>query len=487
MKKDELLNVVKAKIGDASFVVASNREPYMHVRKGERIQCIRPASGMAVALDSIMRACGGLWVAHGSGNADREFVDGGDGLMVPAGDERYRLRRVWMNRKEEEGYYDIISNEMFWPLCHTVYVRPKYNEEAWQQYMEINRRFVDAILDEIEDKNAFVWFQDFHLALAPKMLKEKKPDILTAHFWHVPWPHPERFRSCPWKNEILESLLANDLIGFHTRYNCNNFLDSVDRSLEAKCDRAEYFVSYSERKTFVRPFPVSVDFERIAGLSDKSVKCGEVDNLRKRYNLHDKLVFLGVERIDYTKGIPEKIKAFKWFLRDNPEFREKAVLIQVGAPSRIRLEEYRRIMDEISELVEDVNWEYGTDRWSPIIYLPEHHDFDEVVKYYRLADYCIVSSLHDGMNLVAKEYVAAKTDSSGMLVLSEFAGASEELMEAVQVNPYDTKSFAGKLQEMVKMSDEEKERRMKKMRGVVEERNIYMWAANVISSLARLS
>jgi trehalose-6-phosphate synthase len=485
--KQSLVEIVKSKIGDALFVIASNREPYMHVRDGENIKCIRPASGMATALDSVMRACGGVWVAHGSGNADKAVVDKKNGLLVPEGEGRYRLRRVWMSRREEEGYYDIVSNEMFWPLCHTVYVRPVFDEHAWRFYRKINERFAKAVLSEIGGRRAFVWFQDFHLSLAARFLKEKRGDIVTAHFWHIPWPQNETFRACPWKNEILKGLLSNDLLGFHTRYHCNNFLETVDRNIEAKTDRAEYSVSYRGSKTHVIPFPISVDYGRIGPLSDKSVKAGGVDLLKTRYGLHDKLVILGVERVDYTKGIPEKLKALDWFLRKNPEYLEKIVYLQIGAPSRMRLDEYRRVNEDIEELVEEINWRHGTDKWSPVVYINKHHDFDEILSFYRLADYCIVSSLHDGMNLVAKEYLSSKTDEDGMLILSRFAGAAEELGDALLVNPYDTRRFYNLLKKAVKMKPSEKKKRMRKMREIVRENNIYTWAENIISQISRLT
>lgn len=487
MDKKELSELVREKLGDSLFVVASNREPYIHVRDGEEEKCIRPASGMAVSLDSVMKASGGVWVAHGSGNADRDFVDESDGLMVPPEDGEYRLRRVWMNRSEEEGYYDIIANEMFWPLCHTVYVRPVFDEEAWRKYKRINERFADAILEEIGDREAFVWFQDYHLSLAPMYLKKKRPDVVTAHFWHIPWPQNETFRACPWKKDILKGLLANDLVGFHTRYHCNNFLETVDRNMEAKTDRAEYSISYKGHKTLIKPFPISVDYEKINTLASSSGDDDITESLKKRYALHGKRVFLGVERVDYTKGVPEKLKAFDWLLKRNPKYRGKAVYVQIAAPSRMRLKEYRNINEEINELVEEINWRYGSDEWTPIIYLNIHHDFREIVNFYKLSDYCVVSSLHDGMNLVAKEYVSAKPDDSGVLVLSNFTGASEELKDALQVNPYDTRRFARVLKNAVKMKDEKKRDKMRRLRETVCEHNIYSWAGKIIYDISRLS
>lgn len=486
MDKDSLLEAVSEKVGEARFIVASNREPYMHVRDGEKLRCIRPASGMAVALDSVMQACGGTWVAHGSGNADREVVDENDGIMVPESEGRYRLRRIWMSRREREGYYDIISNEMFWPLCHTVYVRPRFDEKSWKYYRRINQRFADAIISEVGQDKAFVWFQDFHLSLAPKMIKQKRPDISCAHFWHIPWPQNETFRACPWKNEILTGLLSNDLLGFHSRSHCNNFLETVDRNIEAKTDRALYNVTYKRHTCEIKPFPISVDFEMISLQADSNVKSGEMERIKSMYRLWDKKVILGVERIDYTKGIPEKLKAYDWLLNKKPKYAGEVVYIQIGAPSRIRLDEYRRVTEEIRELVEDINWRHGTDEWTPIIYLPRHHDFEQILLYYALADICIVSSLHDGMNLVAKEYLSAKNDDDGVLVLSKFTGASEELIEALQVNPYDTRRLAKAMGKALRMKEEDRLNRMKALRQIVGENNIYNWAAQFISQMSRV-
>jgi trehalose-6-phosphate synthase len=485
MDKNELAGVFKDKLQDAMMVVLSNREPYVHVHEKNSIRCIRPASGMAVALDSIMQACGGLWVSHGAGNADEETVDETSKVMVPPKNPAYALKRVWMTKKEEEGYYDIVSNEMFWPLCHTVYIRPKFDERAWRTYRAINRRFVDALLEEIGDRKAFVWFQDFHLSLAPKMLKDRRPDIVSAHFWHIPWPQNETFRACPWKNEILEGLLANDIMGFHTRYHCNNFLETVDRNLESRTDKAEYSVSFKRHKTYVHPFPISVDYDYINGMS-QSVGQEQIAKLRQKEGCTNRFVVLGVERIDYTKGIPEKLNAIDWFLTKNPDYRGKFTYIQIGSPSRIRLEHYKDITEEIDLLVERINWKHGTNRWHPIIYRNYHHDMEEIIEYYKMADCCIVSSLHDGMNLVAKEYISAKTDDEGILILSKFTGASEELDPALKVNPYDTRRFAKALKKAIKMKEEESTDRMRKLRWTVSEHNIYTWAEKVITQAQKI-
>jgi len=482
-----LKDLVKSKLGESLFIVASNREPYVHTYKEDRIEFQRPASGMAIALDSVMQACGGVWVAHGSGDADKETVDGKDKIAVPPSNPKYTLRRVWMNKEEEEGYYYGLSNETFWPLCHIVYVRPKFNESDWDMYKKINKRFADAILEEAAGLKAFVWLQDFHLSLVPKILKEERPDLVTAHFWHIPWPNPEAFRICPWKEEILEGLLANDLIGFHTRYNCNNFLDTIDQTLEAKTDRDLYSVSYKGSTTFVKPFPIGVDYKYVSDISNSPETEMETVQVKRRYNLKDKIVGVGVERIDYTKGICERFKAIDRFLEKYPEYQGRFVFIQLGAPSRVYLDSYKKINDEIEALAHKINWKYRRDHWNPIIFIREYTDMEKIIAFYKLANICIVSSLHDGMNLVAKEFIAAQNDINGILLLSRFAGSAQELQEAILINPYDTEKFADAIKEGIELPPEEKKARMEKMRETVKENNIYKWAWDVISSLTRLS
>jgi alpha,alpha-trehalose-phosphate synthase [UDP-forming] len=482
-----LKDLVKSKLGDTIFVIASNREPYIHTFKEGKVECILPASGMVTALDPIMQACGGIWVAHGSGNADKEVVDAQDKTQVPPNNPRYALRRIWLDKTEEDGYYYGLSNETLWPLCHTVYVRPKFNKADWEQYKKINERFAEAILSEIGEQKAFVWFQDFHLALAPKMVKDKNPNVTTAHFWHIPWPNTEAFRICPWKREILEGLLANDIIGFHVRYHCNNFLDTVDQTLEAKTDRDTYSVSYKGSITRVKPFPISIDFKSISDTANSPEVELEMLQIRQKFNLKDKIVAVSVERIDYTKGIPERLKAIDVLLEKYPEYRQKFVFLQLGAPSRTHIDAYERINKEIDSLVEEINLRYQADDWVPTVFWREHHGLRRILACYKLANICIVSPLHDGMNLVAKEFIAAQNDLGGMLVLSRFCGSSRELQDAILINPYDTEEFVEGIRDGIVIQAEERKRRMEKMREIVKENNIYAWAGNVISALKKIA
>jgi trehalose-6-phosphate synthase len=341
------------------------------------------------------------------------------------------------------------------------------------------------VLEEAEGKKAFVFIQDYHLSLLPKMIKEKNSAIITAQFWHIPWPNPEAFRICPWQKEILEGLLANDLLGFHIRYHCNNFMDTVNRCLEAKVDFEQYERTYNNHKTAIRPFPISVDFNEFSlGAQQDEVK-DEIGEIRTKLGLKDEIIGIGIERFDYTKGLPDRLRAIDRFLEDNPQYLRKVVYIQAGVMSRVQIEAYKTLNIEIDRLVEQINWKYGTHGWKPIILLRENLSQLTLLALRLMSDFCVVSSLHDGMNLVAKEYVASRYDENGVLILSQFTGSSRELTDAVLVNPYATDHFAEAIKKAIEMPDVEKRRRMRKMRNIVRENNIYKWAGDIITDLLK--
>jgi trehalose 6-phosphate synthase len=482
-----LQDVVREKLGNFRLVVVSNREPYLHVYAKERVVCERPASGMASALDPVLRACGGLWVAHGGGAADQLMVDAQDRVLVPPEDPRYTLKRVWLTEEEEAGYYYGFANEALWPLCHVVFARPRFDLSDWTFYKQVNEKFAQAVLSEIGDEPAVVWIQDYHFALLPRLLKEARPDLLVAQFWHIPWPNPEAFRICPWKHEILWGLLANDLLGFHIRYHCDNFLATVDRELEARVDRERSSVFHHNGiETLVRPFPISTDF---AGLS-RQVEGEEVKQegrrLQKVYQLHGQRICLGLDRLDYTKGIPERLRAVDRLFSKYPAYRRHVTFVQAGPESRVHIKRYKDLSEEISGLVEEINWRYGTTDWTPVLLLCQHLPLPQVLALYRLAEVCVVSSLHDGMNLVAKEYIAAANDRNGVLVLSRFTGAARELSQALLINPYDTETFADTLAAALDMEAEERGSRMLALRDTVEKNNIYRWAGKILTALTAL-
>lgn len=482
--KSNLQELIKEKLSDYMFIVVSNRQPYVHVLKKGKIQCQRGAGGVITALDPIMQACNGLWVAYGNGEADRKVTDKEDKVMVPEDNPSYTLKRVWLTKEEEHGHYYGYSNEALWPLCHMAFQRPNFRESDWGYYRQVNEKFADAVLKEVGKKKAFIWIQDYHLTLLPKILKEKAGQrLIIAHFWHIPWPNFETFRICPHKHDILDGLLSNDLLGFHIRYHCDNFIDAVDRELESKIDREKFSVVRSGQETLIRPYPISVDFEGINETSRSPVVVADVEALREEFSLVGKKVLLGLDRIDYTKGIPERLLAIDHFLEKYPDFKEKIVFLQMGEISRIHIPQYKALNDEINKIVEEINWKHSTDSWDPIIMVRRHLSFHELLAFYRLGDLCVVSSLHDGMNLVAKEFLSARSDEGGMLVLSQFTGAARELTDAILINPYDRDQFSDGIFQALTLSEEERLKRMTKLRQIVQDHNIYRWAGKILSEL----
>jgi trehalose 6-phosphate synthase len=483
--KERLEEVAQTRLGGAKLIVVANREPYIHRYCDGEIELIRPAGGMTTALDPVMRACGGVWVAHGSGDADRDVSDECGRVRVPPDDESYVLRRVWLTKEDEEGYYYGLSNSTLWPLCHQVFCRPTFDPAHWDVYWRVNEKFAQAVLDEAGDEPALVFVQDYHFALLPGLLKAARPDLVVAQFWHIPWPNSEKFLLCPWAGEILDGMLGNDLLGFQTQQHCNNFLETVDRALECRLDREKFAVTRGGHETSVRPFPISVDPELAAEYLGEEWE-DRAQALRKKYRLSDRKLLVGVDRVDYTKGIPERLRAVDRLLQKHPELKGTFHFLQVGAPSRTHLAAYRDLTDEVQDLADRINWEHGTDRWQPVVFLNEHHGPEEITLLYRMAAGCVVSSLHDGMNLVAKEFVTARDDDRGVLVLSQFTGAARELTDAILINPFDVEELANGLFTALKMPLEEQETRMRRMRAHVADNNIYRWAGQLLSAVGKL-
>lgn len=483
----KLRDLVCAKLGENALFVVSNREPYMHVVDEVTgiTKCIRPASGVVTAIHPILCACGGTWIAHGAGNADKKFVNSKDKLGVPPEDNRYILKRIWLNKEEEDGYYYGFSNEGLWPLCHNTHTRPIFRETDWNTYKKVNQKFADSVLEELPAKNPFVFIQDYHFTLLGRMIKEKRSDATIALFWHIPWPTPESFSICPYQKEILDGMLGCDLIGFHVQSHCNNFLDTANRLLESRVDTERFSVSRLNKETFIRAFPISVNghVNKEAEMPDLGRQTAKI---KTEFDLEDKIIGIGVDRIDYTKGIVERVLAIDRFFEKYPQYKKKVVFIQMAAPSRIHIKRYHDLMAEIDELVEKKNWKHTDGNWKPILYLKKHFSAEEIIPYYKMADFCLVSSLHDGMNLVAKEYVAAKEDLSGVLILSQFTGAARELTDAVQFNPYAIEEFAGVIKVSIEMSPDEKKKRMENMRKIIAKNNIYRWAGNIVTELTSL-
>ena len=478
------------KLHDKPLFVVSNREPYMHVfnEKDKSINVIVPASGVVTALEPVLRACNGTWIANGSGTADREVVDAKDQLRVPPDHPSYTLRRVWLNDEEDKGYYEGFSNEGLWPLCHIAHTRPIFRPEDWLQYQKINRRFADAVLEEMEGiESPILLAQDYHLALLPRMVKEARPEARVAIFWHIPWPNPEAFGICPWQRELVDGLLGADLIGFHIQSHCNNFLETVDRAVEALTEWDRFAVNRRGHLTRVRPYPISVAFPENSPALNESRNAGaERAALCAELGIEASLLGVGVDRVDYTKGILERFRAIERFLELNPAFQQRFTFVQIGAPSRTDIERYKNFLAEVSAETERINAHFQTPRWKPIVLLKRHHSHEEIARYYHAASFCMITSLHDGMNLVAKEFVAARDDERGALILSTFAGAAHELSDALLVNPYDVSQLADTIHRALEMSEEEQAARMQRMRHDVRERNVYRWAAHLLSDLTEI-
>ncbi|MEO5971361.1 MAG: trehalose-6-phosphate synthase [Bdellovibrionia bacterium] len=478
---------VQKLFGNTQLCVVANREPYVHNHKDSQIEILRPASGLVTAVEPIVRACSGLWIAHGSGTADRETADSSGKLSVPPGKPEYQIKRVWLSKEEEEGFYYGFSNEGLWPLCHLAHTRPNFDSDDFQTYREVNEKFAHAFLEEHKESNPIALIQDYHFTLLPQMIRAEKPDAILSLFWHIPWPNPEAFGICPWKKELLRGMLGADLIGFHTQFHCNNFLDTVDRFLEARVDREQFSVTIQGHVCYAKPFSISVEWPSRYDIPVEAF-AKEREELLAELNLPmDIKIGIGVDRIDYTKGIVERLRSVEKLLDKHPELVGKFVFIQIGAPSRTHIKAYKDLNLEVQEIADHVNKKFSKAEVPPILLKLTHHDAPDIYRYYRAADLCFVSSLHDGMNLVAKEYVSAHSDMSGALVLSTFAGASRELTEAMIVNPYDIEECAAALFHALTMPEAERRRRMERMIATVSEKNVYAWAGSFLSEIHRIA
>jgi trehalose-6-phosphate synthase len=473
--------------GKSQICVVANREPYIHNRKGKKIEVVRPASGLVTAMEPIMRACSGMWIGHGSGSADRESADRHGIILVPPEQPEYSLKRVWLSREEENGYYYGFSNEGLWPLCHIAHTRPTFRKSDWKAYVKVNEKFASAFAEEMKTVAPIALIQDYHFACLPEMIRKRRPDAVVSLFWHIPWPNPESIRICPWKQELLEGMLGADLIGFHIQYHCNNFLDAVDTFLEARVDRENFTVTMKGHTSYIRPFPISIDWPSQVEPAPETFPSLRTQLLEDLGIAQDSVVAVGVDRLDYTKGIVERLQAVEVLLDNHPELVGKFVLIQISAPSRAQIKRYQELDFEVKELALRINGRFQRNGYEPIMLRTSHHDSHEVMRYYRAADLCVVTSLHDGMNLVAKEFIASRSDLGGALVLSSFTGAARELTEAYVVNPYDTEEVAEAMYRAISADVPERQRRMKWMRNLVSQNNVYDWARKFLVEVHRIS
>jgi trehalose 6-phosphate synthase len=468
------------------IVILANREPYIHEKTADGVRVVHPASGLVTALEPVMRACSGVWVAHGSGTADRGAVDKNDRVRVPPGEEAYSLRRVWLTEAEENGYYYGFANEGLWPLCHVAHARPTFRAEDYEQYRKVNQRFASAVCQEVDSNDPIILVQDYHFALAPKMIRDRLPRATIITFWHIPWPNKERTGICPWRDELISGMLGSSILGFHTQQHCNNFIDSVDAFMESRIDRESNAIIQGARKTIVRPYPISIEWpvrwlEKVPSVR----KCRA--QVRRELGLReDALLGIAIDRMDYTKGIEERLAAVDQLLARNPEFRGKFTFVQLAAPSRTKIAHYRELGERVEAITREINQKWANGDYRPIFLLNTHHEPTDVFRYYRAAELCYVSSLHDGMNLVSKEFVAARDDEEGVLVLSEFTGAARDLTEALIVNPYDLRQSSDALAAALRMPIAEQRERMRSMRRIVSEFNVYRWAGRMLVDAAEL-
>jgi alpha,alpha-trehalose-phosphate synthase [UDP-forming] len=482
-----LQRLVRDELGSPEMIVVSNREPYVHHHGADgRRRMEVPASGMVTALEPIVRACGGVWVAHGSGSADREVVDLHDRIRVPPEDPAYTLKRVWLRPEEEQGYYCGFSNEGLWPLCHLAYVRPAFREGDWNAYRSVNQQFATAVVRETRRPDPVILIQDYHLALLPGLIRTRKPNATIALFWHIPWPSAETFGVCPWKDEIVRHLIAADVVGFHTRQYCLNFLATAEQLLECRVDHERMTVTMEGHVCRVAAHPISIEWPppQLKALPAVAVSRARI---RRRHGIGSNVhLGVGVERWDFTKGIVERLHALEALLARRPDLRGRIVLLQVAAPSRASLPAYQALQRQTLAEVERINARFTSSSWKPIVLVDRHQSAEQVCELFRAADFCLVNSLHDGMNLVSKEFVAARDDEDGVLILSAFTGASRELVEALLVNPFCISETAAAIEAAITMPREERRERMRLMRRTVMDNNVYRWAGSMLLDLAQV-
>jgi trehalose 6-phosphate synthase len=468
------------------IIVLANREPYSHDRRADgQIEVRHACSGLVHAVEPLLSACGGVWVAHGSGSADAVVVDATGGVPVPPGKPSYRLRRVWLSEAEHEGYYYGFANEGLWPLCHRAFVKPVFRATDLDAYWVANSRFAEAVAEEALDDAPIVLVQDYHFALAPAMIREARPASRISTFWHVPWPDAQTFAMCPWGAQLLDGLLGSSILGFQTATDRDNFADCVAQTVDAAVDREQMVVTYGTRCVRLRIYPASIPWS--AGMdAPPRQECRRA--LQETLALPDGArVAVGVDRLDYTKGIEEKFLAVEQLLLEYPEHRGRFVLVQLAEPSRPSLLAYAELRRRVRATAARVNTRFGTSDYCPILLMEGHHSQQVVTQYLRAADICYVGSLHDGMNLVGKEFVRARDEGDGVLVLSQFAGAARQLEDAVIVNPLDPSGTAAALAAVLQMNEQEQRARMRRLRRAVAANDAHRWASAVVTEVMETS
>ena len=484
--KERLREFVKDILKNRKIIVASNTEPFVHSKQGNKINAFMPSSGLVTAIEPVMEACGGTWIAYGSGNGDKFVVDKDDKINLPPQEPKYTLKRIWLTEEEIRCYYNGFSNEGLWPLCHNAHTRHIFRKEDWEEYKNVNLKFAQVLLAEIKNlKRPVILIQDFHLTLVPKLIKSARPDATISLFWHIPWVSAESFSICPWKKEILEGMLGADLIGFHTQLHVNNFIETVERELESMVNFEQFSITHKDHTSYIKTFPISIDFYNDIK-SDKNDQKSK-EKILKDFGVKTKHLGVGVDRLDYTKGILERLKGIEILFQKYPSYRRHFTFVQIASPSKVEIKKYQDYGRDVRSEVERINEKYKEKDWKPIIYLEKRFDHEELNKIYKAANFCLITSLHDGMNLVAKEFVAARNDEEGVLILSQFAGASRELKDAILINPYNGEQTAEAIHAALKMSPSQQKKRMRKLRQTVRNYNIYRWSAELLRAMVNLA
>ena len=498
-------------------MIVANRRPQPASQSEAGAAGGQPVSGLLSALIPLIEVSGGTWIGHddnkngltaaqakgksngnGNGNgqgngqgndqANDQGNDQGNGhrnSQAIAGTSRppYQLRNVEIQAQDYEGYYNGFSNQGLWPLCHITYTEPQFKSADWHAYRRVNQHFAQAVLEETKGHRAIVFIQDYHLSLLAGLLKQKQPDLLVAHFWHIPWPHLDQLRTCPFHQEIITGLLGNDLLGFQTADHCANFLESVKRNQSRKRSPNRNEIAPESPTTTVKAFPISIDMRAHEDLATSEAAIKAMAKWRDKHQLHNKIIGIGIERLDHTKGLLQKMQAIEILLGKRPDLGGRFVFIQLAIRSRCQQKSYRELGDQLNQLVNNINQRHGNKEWMPIILQLDAHDQIDLVAIERLAKFCVVSSLHDGMNLVAKEFCAARIDNQGVLILSEFTGSAQELSGALMINPFAIDSIADAMLEAIAMDPQEEASRMIAMRNTISHQNIFRWGADIVQAL----
>lgn len=481
-------------------IIVADAETRVHKNDNGKIISTVPAGGVSIALDPIAQASNCVFIARAKTDEDKQVVDRDSKIEIADMENNYTLKRVFVSGDRFDQYYNGFSNQTLWPLCHVTFERPEFRNEWYEGYKKVNEKFAQAVLEEIKGKT-FIWIHDYQLSLVPKLLGRPKKTVVSM-FWHTPWPTWEIFRILPQKQEILASLLECDFLAFHRGYQAKNFLETVRREFEARIDDETNRVFYNNKVTTVKNIPLGIDVDVIKSLvdernedkllgkifgkivinQDKNNEDNKHKTIKKYFEQYK--IIIGVDRLDYTKGLILRLQALDLFLEKYPQYKGKIVYLGIMAPSREAIPAYSILKKEVNNFAKEINEKYKNDGWKPIHLVNEIFTRKEIVNFYRNADLCLVTPRDDGMNLVSKEFIVATATSGnpGMLVLSQFAGSAIDLRAAIIVNPYDVNQLSSAIKKGLEMDVKEKKRRIQEMAETLEEKNVYEWAVEFVGN-----